>query len=104
MLQLRYMQMNDDSASVRYKPVKSLTHGGIVLLSDQTPSAVEILVPTVAGMCFCFIYFMIYYNFVCFTAGGLASTQASTSASGAPEVRTPPGPFNLSVARYSQRN
>jgi hypothetical protein len=46
--QLRYMSMPPDA---RYTPVKSLTHGGVVMFIDQRPNDSESLVTASAGMC-----------------------------------------------------
>lgn len=38
-----------DAASMRYKPVKALSHGGIILLDDLKPDEEETLVQYVQG-------------------------------------------------------
>ena len=71
--QLKTLQVLEDS---RYKPLKSLSHGGIILLKDTKPEEKEEIVALVP-------------------AGG------STNAPGSANAEAPvPSPFEISLSNY----
>lgn len=71
-----------DEASQRYKPMKPLTHGGIIVLDDSKPGEEEALVQHVP-------------------AGGVPQSESAVDAA---ERKTPPSTFSIPMAKYLNKN